>query len=255
MPTPICGPPPMPGAAGWNTDPYLLAALVLGAAATWWLGPRGRPAGGPLGGWLLLAAALVSPLCSMSVALFSLRVTQHLVTTLGAAPLLALALVRLRVVGAAGVALPAAAFAALLWLWHLPVPYAATFAPDGIAYWQMHATLAGSAAWFWAALLRHGTRRPVAAVLAALATAIQMALLGALLTFAPRPLYPVHAPGITAPWGFTPLEDQQLGGLLMWVPGGLIFLLALGASLAKFDLARAAGSVGRGDIEAAARPR
>ena len=65
---------------------------------------------------------------------------------------------------------------------------------------------------------------------------------GALLTFAPRPLYAVHAPDVTLPWGYTPLEDQQLGGLLMWVPGGLLFVLvlALGLALALRPGARAA---------------
>jgi putative membrane protein len=58
-----------------------------------------------------------------------------------------------------------------------------------------------------------------------------MGLLGALLTFAPGSLYTAHA---TAPllWGFSPLADQQLGGLLMWVPAGLPFA-AWGALLAR----------------------
>jgi putative membrane protein len=64
-----------------------------------------------------------------------------------------------------------------------------------------------------------------------LAGYIQMALLGALLTFAPKTLYAIHA---VAPldWGFTPLGDQQLGGLIMWVPAGLPFA-AWGALVAR----------------------
>ncbi|MGX9965538.1 cytochrome c oxidase assembly protein [Roseomonas sp. F4] len=231
---PFCGPPPLPGGAVWNTHPILLAGLLFGAAALAWTERRqGRAAGWPMAGWAMLALALVSPLCSLSVALFSVRVTQHLVVVLGAAPLLAMAAVRLRSVALSGVALPTACFAVLLWLWHVPGPYAATFAADGVAYWLMHASLAFAATWFWAALLRHGPARPLAAVIGALATAIQMGALGALLTFAPRPLYAVHAPDVTLPWGFTPLADQQLGGLLMWVPGGLIFVLVLGLGLAR----------------------
>jgi putative membrane protein len=227
---PFCGLPPVPGTATWNTHPVLLALLLLGAAGS--LALARREAGWSLAGWAMLAAALVSPLCSLSVALFSLRVTQHLLVVLAAAPLLAVAAQRLRLVQAGGVALPALGFALLLWLWHVPGPYAATFAGDGIAYWLMHLSLALSATWFWAALLRHGPGRPLGAAVAALATAIQMGGLGALLTFAPRPLYAAHAPDVTLPWGFTPLEDQQLGGLLMWVPGGLLFVLVLGAGLA-----------------------
>ena len=58
-----------------------------------------------------------------------------------------------------------------------------------------------------------------------------MGLLGALLPLAPRPLFAAHL-GTTAPWGLTPLEDQQLGGLLMWVPGGLVFTAVMVGVLA-----------------------
>jgi putative membrane protein len=227
---PFCGLPPLPGEATWNTHPILLAVLLLGTgfAISGWR----RDGAWPLAGWAMLAVALVSPICSLSVALFSVRVTQHLIVVLGAAPLLAMAAMRLRLVARGGVFAPALAFAVLLWLWHLPGPYAATFAGDGIAYWLMHLSLVVSATWFWAGLIRHGPGRPLATAVAALATAIQMGVLGALLTFAPRPLYAVHAPDVTLPWGFAPLEDQQLGGLLMWVPGGLLFVLVLGAGLA-----------------------
>jgi putative membrane protein len=58
-----------------------------------------------------------------------------------------------------------------------------------------------------------------------------MGLLGAILTFAPEPLYAAH---VVSPllWGLSPLSDQQLGGLLMWVPAGLPFA-AWGALLAR----------------------
>jgi putative membrane protein len=219
----------------WNSDPALLAGLVLLGVALLSVARLGRQeVRWPVAGWAVLSLALVSPLCSMSVALFSMRVTQHLVITLAAAPLLAIALMRLRAVAAAGVAAPVAAFAASLWGWHVPAAYDATFRPDGIAYWLMHATLAGSATWFWAALFRLAEMRPLAAATGGMVTAIQMGVLGALLTLAPRPLYAVHPAQVTLPWGLTPLEDQQLGGLLMWVPGGLLFLavLAVGAALA-----------------------
>ncbi len=52
-----------------------------------------------------------------------------------------------------------------------------------------------------------------------------MGMLGAILTFAPVPLYAAHA---VAPflWGLTPLQDQQLGGLIMWVPAGVPYAAA-----------------------------
>jgi putative membrane protein len=178
----------------------------------------------------VLAGALVSPLCNLAVALFGARVAQHLLVTLVAAPLLATAVAHR---GAVRGPIPAAAgFAALFWLWHLPGPYAASFHPDGIAWWWMHGTLALSATWLWAAILGAPRERPVGTVLAGLVTGLQMGALGALLTFAPHPLYAPHAPDVTLPWGLTPLEDQQLGGLLMWVPGGLLFAAVMVATLA-----------------------
>jgi len=44
------------------------------------------------------------------------------------------------------------------------------------------------------------------------------------MTFTQRVWYPLYA-GRTAPWGLTPLEDQQLGGLIMWIPSGVVFLV------------------------------
>ena len=54
-------------------------------------------------------------------------------------------------------------------------------------------------------------------------SSVQMGLLGALITLAPRALYAPHALTTTA-WGLTPLQDQQLGGSIMWVPGCVVFL-------------------------------
>lgn len=242
---PYCGTPPVPGGAAWNLDPVLIALLLAAGGLAMWR-PRGigaaRRSATALG-WAVLAAALISPLCNLSVALFSARVGQHLLLMLAAAPLIAFGVFAGRR-RAPKLTAPSFAFALLLWAWHLPGPYGATFRSD-TAYWAMHATLFGAALWLWAALLTGATRRPDAAALSALATAVQMGLLGALLTLAPRPLFAVHAPGITAPWGLTPLEDQQLGGLLMWVPGGLIFAAICVAGLA-FAL--------RGSGEASAAP-
>jgi putative membrane protein len=64
------------------------------------------------------------------------------------------------------------------------------------------------------------------ALLYLFAAALHGTILGAILALARRPLYAAHF-GTTRPWGFTPLEDQQLAGLLMWVPAGLVYLVAL----------------------------
>jgi cytochrome c oxidase assembly factor CtaG len=56
-------------------------------------------------------------------------------------------------------------------------------------------------------------------------TSVHTTVLGALLTFSSRPWYPLYAPA-TAAWGLTPVEDQQLAGLIMWVPANLSYLIA-----------------------------
>jgi putative membrane protein len=221
-----CGRPPAPGEVPWNADPWLAGALLAGLALAW---RRIVDRRALLAGWGVLLLALVSPLCSLSVALFSARVGQHLVILLVAAPLLALGLPAQRRAASPGsIAGAAAAFALVLWLWHLPGPYAATFRSDW-TYWIMHLSLLAAAIWLWRALLLSAAARPEVVLPAGIATAAQMSALGAFLTFAPRPIFPPHA-FTTLPWGLSPLEDQQLGGLLMWVPGGLAFAgVALGA--------------------------
>jgi putative membrane protein len=248
---PYCGSPPVPGQLAWNLDPVLIAFLTL-VPVLYGLGSRGwretdrlRQSSFYLG-WAILAAALVSPLCNLSVALFSARVAQHMLVTLVAAPLI--------VLGQPGTALrfmvpkrftslprmkdgvyqliATAGFAAALWVWHLPGPYDATLQSDGI-YWTMHATIFGTALLLWQALFRR-LNCVSSALLVGFGSTVQMSLLSALLTLAPRPLFASHA-GTTWPWGLSPLEDQQLGGLIMWVPGGTLFtligVLAFGAWL------------------------
>ncbi len=189
-------------------------------------------------GWSLTALALVSPLCPLSVSLFAARVGQHMALTLIAAPLVALgqpcaalqSLVRQQLrseagAGAAKTAIVAAGlYAMLLWYWHTPVPYEFTFASP-LVYWLMHLTLYGSALWLWSALLLRPGAHPAWTLAAGLVSTVQMGLLGALLTLAPAPLFPPHL-FTTQAWGLTPLQDQQLGGALMWAPGGLVFLIA-----------------------------
>ena len=184
-------------------------------------------------GWLLLALAFISPLCNLSVALFSARVTQHMIIALIAAPMIARGLIfapeRAGPWGAAAW-VATLAFAAIFWIWHSPVFYDETLR-NNVVYWLMHVTTIAAALALWMAVFNSSA--PLAFLLL-FVTGVQMSLLGALLTFAAVPLFSVHE-FTTAAWGLTWLEDQQLGGLLMWVPAGLLLtvysVLAFGAAL------------------------
>src|SRR4051812_39027576 len=92
-----CGSPPAPGGATWNFDPILIAALMALSVAHL-ASIRHLPSWrvtSAAAGWLVLSLALISPLCNLSVALFSARVAQHMIIVLIAAPLIALALPRM----------------------------------------------------------------------------------------------------------------------------------------------------------------
>jgi putative membrane protein len=113
-----------------------------------------------------------------------------------------------------------------LWIWHAPLLFQATLQSDLIHSLQ-HVSFLLSALLFWWAVL-HGGRGWMgygAATLYVFTTSIHSGALGALLTFSSTLWYPTYRVSAAA-WGLTPLEDQQLGGLLMWIPAGLVYLFA-----------------------------
>lgn len=220
---PYCGLPPVPGELllRFNLDPVLILTLAALGGGHTLLQTNRRLRTYAAVGWCVAAAAFISPLCALSVALFSARVAQHMILVLLAAPLIALAWpVHHRMPGALWTS--ATVFFAALWFWHMPVPYDATFTAT-LLYWCMHATLFGSSILLWRELLHAPARGAVEALTVGLLTSMQMGLLGAVLTFAAHPLFLWHLT-TTAAWGLTPLRDQQLGGIVMWVPGILLFL-------------------------------
>ncbi len=110
-----------------------------------------------------------------------------------------------------------------LWIWHLPALFVAALESAGMHVLQ-HACFFGSALAFWWAMFGGAARVPGGASLACLfATMLHTSALGALLTLAPSALYEHANPDVL---GLSPLEDQQLGGLVMWVPGGLAYVVA-----------------------------
>jgi putative membrane protein len=115
--------------------------------------------------------------------------------------------------------------AVALWVWHIPFLFQTAMAHDSIHVIQ-HFCFFTSACLFWWGMAhgRYGRLGYGAAVIYIFATAVHSGVLGALLTFSPAIWYPIYS-ATTAAWGFTPLQDQQLAGLVMWVPASVIFLL------------------------------
>ena len=221
---PYCGAAPLPDAiwSRWNFDPVLIGALLL-AAFLYLRASRAFPErrawfAGAMGIALLL---FISPVCALSSALFSARVTHHVLLSALLAPLLVLAFPPRAAGRKNNLALWTGAQAMTFWLWHAPPVYAFALSSD-LAYWLMQASLLAASWGFWNAMRR--STAP-AAVIGLLATMIQMGLLGALITFSPKALYAPHLLA-TQLWGYTPLEDQQLAGIVMWAPGSLFYLAA-----------------------------
>ncbi len=113
-----------------------------------------------------------------------------------------------------------------LWIWHVPFLFQATLKSD-LVHTLQHASFFLSALLFWQAIIAspRGLTNYGAGVLYLFTTSIHSGLLGAFLTFTTRVWYPAYE-NTTNSWGLTPLEDQQLGGLIMWVPAGIVYIVA-----------------------------
>lgn len=217
--TAYCGTPATPANVwtSWNLDPVVMLVLA-GLAVACLLRPAGTARRGGFAGLAILAVIFLSPLCALGAALFSARVVHHVLLIAAAAPLLALAFPARYALPLSGLVV---VHAVVLWLWHVPGVY--TWAIGSVAgYWLMQASLLGTALALWREVLRRGAD-PGAGIAALLVMVAQMGLLGALIAFAPKAMYPVHF-YTTGIWGFSPLEDQQLAGLIMWVPAILPYL-------------------------------
>lgn len=229
--TSYCGAPSHPSDwfERWNLDPALLVALAVAAA----LALRSMHPRFALASVGVLAVAFVSPLCALSVALFSARAVHHVLLVAVAAPFAALA-IPARESRHLGITFIVAT--ASLWIWHLPALYDRAL-NDTSVYWLMQLSLFGTAVWFWRALF---AVPPVTASMASIFAMAQMGMLGAILTFAREPFYTSHAT-TTWPWGLEQVADQQLAGLIMWVPGVIPYAVAT-ALIARGVWTRAAGT-------------
>jgi putative membrane protein len=251
--------------SAWTWSPPVLVGLAGGAwvyargLRTLW-GRAGRGRAVPVwravayyGGLASVFIALVSPVDAVGAALFSVHMTQHLLLMMAAAPLIVLgdpvtvtlwALPvrwrrrvglawrrsrRLRAVWGVLTLAPIAwtLHVVTLWLWHAPGFYELALQSEPIHEFE-HATFFVTALLFWWLLFApHGRGLGIGAKVAYLfAAMLQGTILGAVITFARHPWYWSYF-GTTKSWGLTPLEDQQLAGLIMWIPAGLIYLAAL----------------------------
>lgn len=240
----------------WNDDPLLLFGITAGVG----LYLRGwsrrsqwrqdwRRAVGALG-VVALALALLSPLDALADTLASAHMVQHIILVLVAAPLVVAGGVPATMMRALSPSVrraarraarasggdwmvhtlrrPAPAWilhAGALWLWHSAALYDAALSSHWVHGLQ-HLSFITTALLFWSAVLSpRASRRvsPGVAVLLVFTMALQSVLLSALLTFAPSPWYEAYAT-TTRAWGLDPLVDQQLAGVVMWVPAGLVYL-------------------------------
>jgi putative membrane protein len=251
--------PLLHAAAGWGLEAWglepaiLIPVILLGALYT--LGVRhtrvrARDLALFSAGYATLVGALVSPLHGMSEQIFSAHMLQHELLMAVAAPLLVVArpgpvlmwafprggrqqiasFLRARGVRSAWhvVTRPFDAWlihGVAIWVWHIPLFFQATLHSDAIHALQ-HLCFFGSALLFWWSIT-HGTRRAARgmAIVYLFTTAVHTSVLGALMTFAHQPWYPEYAAGAAA-WGLTPMSDQALGGLIMWVPASVPYLVA-----------------------------
>ena len=219
---PYCGEAPIPAEwwARWNfaSEICLVVAAALFAIHIFRDRLRTRPALGCVAVFVFL---YVSPFCALGSAVFTVRIVHDIILAAVLAPLAvaALKLDRLSIIGPVGIW--TAIHALTFWLWHAPPLYEVAMSSD-MVFWVMQISITATAALWWSNVMRASA--PAAAI-ALLATMVAMGALGALLTFAHRALYAPHWL-TTQSWGLSPLEDQQIAGIVMWAPASLIYLLA-----------------------------
>ncbi|MDQ3618078.1 MAG: cytochrome c oxidase assembly protein [Pseudomonadota bacterium] len=259
-------------ASAWSLSPWLLLPAIamltlylLGLGRLWRRAGFGRGVSGVefagfCAGVLALFLAAVWPLDALGEWSLAAHMGQHMLLLAFAPPLLLagrpMAVIahalpgrwsrRLRRWGdraharaVAGLAWATAAQIAVMGFWHLPPATTAALHHEGL-HWVMHGSFLLAGLWFWAALW-HRVREPATgvgpALVAIVVVMLQMGFVGALLTFSRRVLYPVYAQRAPA-LGLDVLADQQLAGLIMWVPACLPYLIG-GVWLMQRGLQRA----------------
>lgn len=242
------------GRLPWTLDPWLTVPLgllllvyVLGAARIRARAERSRPHQARfLAGWVVLALALVSPLHAAGEQSFTLHMIEHEFIMLVATALLAASAaggalawglprtLRMQLGGSWRLPMsrlwrqltdPVTATivqGAIMWLWHMPALFDRALDHRG---WHIaqHLSFVAASFFFWTAMFSRGERGRFGMAGACLfVTSLIGGSLGALMTFSSSPWYgPYARMGVTG-LGLDPVADQQLAGLIMWIPGGLV---------------------------------
>ena len=253
----------------WTCPPFIVLPLVL-ASVTYFIGAMkmpGKSKTAKLFSWrticfalglISLIIALDSPVHELGEQLFWVHMTQHEILMLVSAPLLVMGKPLLpflwalspawrgRVANVArsnvfkkGWALVSAPLSAwllsalALWIWHAPWLFDQTLHND-LIHAAQHTSFLGTALLFWWPLVnRTSALNYGAGVAYVFTTILHTSVLGALLTFSQHPWYSIYV--TTAPaWGMSALEDQQVGGLIMWIPAGTLLLIVALVLLVKW---------------------
>jgi cytochrome c oxidase assembly factor CtaG len=233
----------------WNPTLLLLCALAL-AGYFLAFGLRGRPS--YLGAALVIfLVALMSPLSALADGyLFSAHMVQHILLVLIVPALLLLSLPR-----SFSLSRPLRPFThpfigwiagvGAMWLWHAPALCNAATTLRAVSVIQTVSLLLMGSVFWWQVLAPRDAERlsPPAGIVYLFTACTACSILGIILTFAPVSICPVYDQpvdrlgilGAIRQWGLTSERDQQVGGLLMWVPMCLIYLTAILAQLVRWQ--------------------
>ncbi len=238
--------------SAWTWNPVVLFAAAAGLTAYLFAFRAGRRLG-----WLLLALAvflltLVSPLNALADGyLFSAHMLQHILLLLVMPGFLLLSLPRSLSLGGRPrfLAHPLTAWLAgvgAMWFWHWPTLCNAAVASRSV-YAVQTVSLLFCGTIFWSQIIAPRDEErlsPPAAVLYLFSACVACSALGMILTFSPITVCSIYAlpvgdrlgmwETIRNGWGFTPEKDQQIGGLLMWVPMCFIYLGAIFGQIARW---------------------
>jgi putative membrane protein len=266
-------------APSWTFDPWIVTPLLVAAtlygAGLWRILRRAGESRAVIlkgvlfysVGWATLALALMSPLHWLGERLFTFHMIEHEIVMAISAPMMVAARpvavlmwglphrIRLLIARMMQSAQARTAWGWIshgttattlhgvaIWAWHAPVLFDAAVT-DVVLHRLQHFSFFVTAVLFWWSVLWRSNRGVAAWHL--FITMLHTGILGALMALAPNVLY-VAQTRAAATWGMTPLEDQQLAGIVMWIPAGIVYA---GAALTLLALWISESGKGGRDIE------